>query len=329
MSPVKDYKRAEIQFIRVIQRIFRAIGSAISGFFSAIVRGGRQHFTVMLIPHSEKHTVHNFRISMFSFVVIVFLLGCMTMSFILFTTRFTGVSKLLESRTEELRQRDEDLELIREQIAGLKIVSERFEDSLSSALDKLGLSSGDDSSLNGGSMISGGELADLESLNVMMEDSIKHFYEITGIMDAHSDLISGLPSIWPLKGSYGRFTAYFGPNQHPFTKGWYLHKGIDIADKWGTPLVATADGKVIEKGFEANGYGNYIVIKHKYGFYTKYAHLDKVYVKEGQSVLQGNLIGTMGSSGLSTGPHLHYEVRIGSQVVDPQRYLNLGNRSGL
>ena len=63
-------------------------------------------------------------------------------------------------------------------------------------------------------------------------------------------------------------------------------------------------------------------------FFTKYAHLDKVYIKEGQTVTQGEVIGTMGNTGLSTGPHLHYEVRIGSQVVDPERYLNIKNRLG-
>jgi hypothetical protein len=71
------------------------------------------------------------------------------------------------------------------------------------------------------------------------------------------------------------------------------------------------------------GYGNFVVIRHKYGFYTKYAHLQRTYVRPGQDISQGDVLGTMGNTGLSTGPHLHYEVRIGSQVVDPVKYINM------
>ncbi|MDZ7792491.1 MAG: M23 family metallopeptidase [Spirochaetia bacterium] len=87
--------------------------------------------------------------------------------------------------------------------------------------------------------------------------------------------------------------------------------------------VAAANGKVIERKYEPMGFGNYIVIRHAYGFATKYAHLDNVYVEEGDVVTQGQKIGTMGNTGMSTGPHLHFEVRIGAQVVDPERFLNV------
>lgn len=91
--------------------------------------------------------------------------------------------------------------------------------------------------------------------------------------------------------------------------------------------MAAANGKVIERGYEAMGFGNYVVIRHAYGFSTKYAHLSKVFVNEGDIVTQGQRIGTMGNTGLSTGQHLHFEVRIGSQVVDPLRFLNV--KSGI
>jgi murein DD-endopeptidase MepM/ murein hydrolase activator NlpD len=154
---------------------------------------------------------------------------------------------------------------------------------------------------------------------------LEYFDQIAKMLQAQQSLIVELPTIWPLKDVRGYVTSYFGPTTHPFTKHWYLHKGIDIAYSRGTKVVSTADGKVIEKAFDSSGYGNYIVIKHKYGFYTRYAHMDKVYVKEGQNVQQGEVIGTLGNTGLSTGPHLHYEVRIGSQVVDPQRYLDFNS----
>ena len=83
-------------------------------------------------------------------------------------------------------------------------------------------------------------------------------------------------------------------------------------------------GKIVEKGYEPLGFGNYVVIRHRYGFFTKYAHLDKLYVKEGQTVTQGQVIGRMGNTGLSTGPHLHYEVRVEGRAVDPLDYFYEG-----
>ena len=163
----------------------------------------------------------------------------------------------------------------------------------------------------------------MKSLGAFLDESVNSLEAITGLLISQGELLQELPTLWPLQGGRGRITNYFGPAEHPFTKKWYLHKGIDIAYRIGTPIIATADGKVVEKKYEPMGFGHYIVIRHKYGFYTKYAHLQTVLVKEGELVSQGQKVGTLGNTGLSTGPHLHYEVRIGSQVVDPERYLNI------
>ena len=77
--------------------------------------------------------------------------------------------------------------------------------------------------------------------------------------------------------------------------------------------------------YDAMGFGNYVVIRHSYGYSTKYGHMDKVYVEEGDTVTQGQKLGTMGNTGLSTGQHIHFEVRIGSQVVDPLRFLDINS----
>ena len=105
--------------------------------------------------------------------------------------------------------------------------------------------------------------------------------------------------------------------------GWYLHKGIDIAWGYGVPIVATANGKVQKIDNDPMGLGWYIVLRHNYGFHTRYGHFDRIIVQKGQEVRRGQIIGYMGSSGLSTGPHLHYEVGIGSQVVDPEQFLSI------
>ncbi|MDR2110836.1 MAG: M23 family metallopeptidase, partial [Spirochaetaceae bacterium] len=152
--------------------------------------------------------------------------------------------------------------------------------------------------------------------------------EIGTILDSQSALLTEIPSIWPIKNGIGHISQLFGQNENPFTGQYYIHKGIDLSTyRQGDPIVATADGQVVTVDYEGGGFGNYIIIKHKHGFYTRYAHLQSFRVHTGQKVQQGEVIGYIGNTGLSTGPHLHYEVHIGSDVVDPYKYLNI--RSGL
>jgi murein DD-endopeptidase MepM/ murein hydrolase activator NlpD len=111
---------------------------------------------------------------------------------------------------------------------------------------------------------------------------------------------------------------------NPFTGLYYIHKGIDISTyRQGDPIVATADGQVVTVDFDAGGFGNNVIIRHKHGFYTRYAHMLSFTVRVGQRVQQGEVIGYIGNTGLSTGPHLHYEVHIGSDVVDPYKYITI------
>ena len=115
----------------------------------------------------------------------------------------------------------------------------------------------------------------------------------------------------------------FGPNVHPVYGTWYIHKGIDFSTwRSGDPVMATASGQVVNVGFD-NLFGNSVIIKHNHGMYTRYAHLSSYRVKKGQFVEQGEIIGNVGKSGMTTGPHLHYEVHIGSDVVDPSKYVNI------
>ena len=132
-------------------------------------------------------------------------------------------------------------------------------------------------------------------------------------MSAKIDKIKYTPSIWP---TYGRISAGFGIRIHPITHKPEFHKGVDIANRVGTPIVSTAYGKVVFAGW-ISGYGKFIKIKHGYGYMTCYGHLSKMNVHEGQIVKKGQLIGYMGSTGLSTGSHLHYEVRMNNKQIDP------------
>ena len=129
---------------------------------------------------------------------------------------------------------------------------------------------------------------------------------------------NAIPSIWPVRG---RVTAGFGERMDPFSGEQAFHPGIDIADPYGTDILATGDGLVIEAEPDA-GYGRSILIDHGDGITTRYAHLSKIFVVVGEQVKQGEIIGAIGMSGRTTGPHLHYEVRIHGIPVNPSRFLH-------
>jgi murein DD-endopeptidase MepM/ murein hydrolase activator NlpD len=126
-----------------------------------------------------------------------------------------------------------------------------------------------------------------------------------------------IPSLWPVKG---RITAYFGERLDPFSGEGAFHTGIDIASHYGDEVRAAAEGTVIFAG-EQGGYGSVVIIDHGFGYSTLYAHLSKFRTQVGANVKRGDVIGDEGQSGRATGPHLHYEVRINNEPVNPWRYL--------
>ncbi|THH38332.1 M23 family peptidase [Aliishimia ponticola] len=127
----------------------------------------------------------------------------------------------------------------------------------------------------------------------------------------------------PVKDSF-RFTSGFGTRRDPKTGGRRMHKGVDFAAGTGTPIYSTADGVVVHAGW-SSGYGRLVKIQHEFGIETRYAHLSKMRVKVGQRVSRGQRIGDMGASGRVTGVHLHYEVRVGGEAVNPMIYIKAAN----
>lgn len=134
-----------------------------------------------------------------------------------------------------------------------------------------------------------------------------------------------IPNRWPVMAGRGRVTLEFGPAIHPITGSWYLHKGFDVADFTGTPVVAMAEGTVTRAEFDPYGYGNQVAIQHKYGFETSYAHLNRIDVREGQWVQAGQRLGTIGMTGIATGTHVHVELFLGGQIIDPAPFIRLSN----
>ncbi len=132
------------------------------------------------------------------------------------------------------------------------------------------------------------------------------------------------PTVWPVEG---KLEAGFGGRRNPFGGGGYeFHSGQDIEAPWGAPVVAGASGRVSFVGWQ-NGYGQLVVVDHGGGLTTRYGHLAHIDVELNQTVTRAQLLGKVGSTGRSTGPHLHYEVRINDHAVNPLHYLLLSNTS--
>jgi murein DD-endopeptidase MepM/ murein hydrolase activator NlpD len=148
-----------------------------------------------------------------------------------------------------------------------------------------------------------------ESLGTLLEN-----------MQARADRIARTPSIWPTRHPRRAISSAFGMRVHPILKRVRFHEGTDITAPHGSPVIATGKGRVLFAGWE-NYYGNIVKIDHGHGVQTWYAHLSRCTVKAGDEVDRGQEIGKLGSTGMSTGPHIHYEVRINGTPVDSGLYL--------
>lgn len=135
-------------------------------------------------------------------------------------------------------------------------------------------------------------------------------------IDHYRVALERVPLAMPVRDTF-RYTSPFGP------RGGRMHEGTDMAGPVGTPIYATADGVVTFAGWE-NGYGRIIKVQHDFGIETRYPHLNAIRVDVGQAVARGEQVGDMGNSGRSTGPHLHYEVRVNGEAVDPMTYIRAG-----
>lgn len=162
------------------------------------------------------------------------------------------------------------------------------------------------------------KVEDLKTIQQNIPSLVNEYKETVSELKNVQEELALLPSIWPT--SVRQITSRFGGRSDPFTRSASFHKGLDIAGPYRTEIFATADG-VVKKAGRNGGYGNFISIKHSSEYITRYGHLDEVFVKPGQKVKKGDEIGAMGTTGRSTGVHLHYEVLINGEHVDPLPYV--------
>lgn len=148
----------------------------------------------------------------------------------------------------------------------------------------------------------------------------KSFDEVVDLCKQHDEMLTCIPAIQPVANKNLKQTASgYGMRIDPIYKTLKFHSGMDFSANVGTPVYVTGNGKVVQAGWDGL-YGKCIVIDHGFGYTTRYAHLNRISVKVGQQVKRGETIGEVGSTGKSTGPHLHYEVHVKGQVVNPVNY---------
>jgi hypothetical protein len=147
------------------------------------------------------------------------------------------------------------------------------------------------------------------------------FDQVAEMAVTKEERLAARPAIQPVSSKdLIRFGSSFGMRFHPILKVMRPHEGIDLTAPRGTPIYATADGVVIQAGYRTGGFGKKILLDHGYGYRTLYGHCDEVLVQPGQEVKRGEVIGKVGSTGLSKSPHLHYEVHVNGHPVDPINY---------
>jgi len=290
----------------------------------------QRYSTIIFVPHARAK-FRKLKVShRLLFSVVSVLTSSLCLSTFFSVQYFTSLSQTHE--LSKLRHENKDLQTANEQfsksVESLRGQLRTVEDRTRKLAIYAGISSLDDTAQGGVGGLRPTELGD----NPYRDDVDKMAFRSRRLegdlsvleqkLVAQSQLLASTPSIAPVRGI---LTDGFGGRSDPFTGENGNHNAIDISSAVGQPVRAPADGIVVKAEW-ANGYGNVIYISHGYGYSTRYGHLSAYAAKPGQHVKRGDIIAYVGSTGRSTGPHLHYETRIDGDAVDPQKFLRAGVR---
>ena len=335
MARSRKYRKNDRNFVSKVIYHSGSILKKTGHFFVRVFKIFDQKLTLMIVPHSQGK-VFNLRTNVFALVLGILVVTGIAASFIyfnrvnleLYAKNKTEHEEHLETQAnlDELRSASNDnvqvIKRVQKTLSQFSPLSANQTNQISSATSK----NSDLSSLFDTQDITSGtlkEVSDLRQATSYLESTIQPLEQIGKMLENQNTLFTDIPNIWPIKNGIGHISMKFGQTIHPIKQQWYIHKGLDFSTwRSGDPVVATANGQIVTVGYD-DSFGNYIIIKHKHGIYTRYAHLSVVRVAKGDSVTQRQIIGNIGNTGMSTGPHLHYEVHIGSDVVDPSKYINI------
>lgn len=160
--------------------------------------------------------------------------------------------------------------------------------------------------------------AQLNNLNARITYQLQSYEKIESLIKNQDAKLASIPAIQPVSNKQlNRIASGFGSRIDPVYGTPKMHKGLDFSAPQGTPIYATGDGIIEAAGYSEGGYGNHVMINHGYGYETLYGHMVRIKVRVGQRVKRGEVVGWVGSTGKSTGPHCHYEVHINGNAVDP------------
>jgi murein DD-endopeptidase MepM/ murein hydrolase activator NlpD len=212
----------------------------------------------------------------------------------------------------EIARMERELAAMQADVAVIKEAAQRRYQITAGEVRRLGL---DPSRLHTGT---GGPFEAVETVRAA-DPNFKALFNSWTRLDQLEQGTVAIPSTEPVRGT--NFTSGYGVRSDPFRGRAAMHAGIDLAGPTGTPIYATADATVGRSEYNSGGYGNLVELEHGHGIQTRYGHLSKSLVSAGQRVKRGDMIGLMGSTGRSTGSHLHYEVRIDGKAVNPVPFL--------
>lgn len=298
-----------------------------------------KHYTIIIVPDGSPKT-RRLRVPRWLFTRTLMLFGLLLTAGVFaglhYYEALDDLSENQALRAENVRLRS-DLKRVRERVANISATLDRvehFDQKLRAiarlsdperhlAIGPVGMPDADEKdSPSARAMLAdpidpkvlANKLDRLESAAERQESSLQ---ELEIYFEKQNTLLASMPSIWPARGWV---TSDFGQRVDPFTAERIMHRGLDIGAAHGTPVKAPSDGLVIFAGVDG-GYGKVLVLDHGYGVKTRYAHLSEIAVKAGDHIKRGERIGAIGNTGRSTGPHLHYEVRINGVPENPRKFI--------
>ncbi|TGM72702.1 M23 family metallopeptidase [Leptospira mtsangambouensis] len=331
--------------IKEITSVFSQDNPKIKKQIDKVKEKGHQRMTILVIPHGYDSSFH-FQISHFTILFFLALtVGLLSLAIFgivgssttqsqikqlskiygtYFDTYITHANQLEEMKEEYSRLNESMLELFT-LIDGqddelLKIPAEDFIET--AAVESLQKEEKEDKQLDVGRKYLS-EIYELRQLKHRMDNYQRLVEANYQFLYQRSDILSRSPLFNPMY-SYN-LTSPFGMRKSPTTGYWEYHDGLDMANATGTPIYASAPGRVVRVTYSNVGYGHHVIIQHDFGFSTLYGHCSRIYVRTGQEVKAGEQIAEVGATGNVTGPHLHYEIFISEEgKTDPEQYMQAG-----
>ncbi len=322
---MKNFKNWEKKVISSVEKFFRRFFEILSMNWKQFIKKGNEKVTLMLIPHNQKK-IFNLHMSIFSIAFFIITISVLfVVFFISISTLASTADQLSHFKIQYMKYRTNYDDIINQ----INDIYEKFVQTKTESKNLAYFFSGKKNWNQGG--IGGPDiekdqvLDPYEQLAQIKNDSnifYNLFFEYNKRQPFLKDMVQTFPSRWPFVDGSGVITSGFGLRRHPILGRVSFHSGLDIAAFPGALVCATADGVVKFSGWK-EGYGLTIIIEHPRGIETLYAHLMMSLVRPGEMVKKGQAIGKEGSTGQATGPHLHYEVRINNQFVNPEYFLHL------